>query len=133
MSAKHRVSALGGIATRADLFAHGCTEDEIDLAVRYGWILSVRKGMYANRDLDATVLRALRIGGRLACVSAVAWFEGRAVSADEPLHVLVRGNASRLGEGNAVIHWSRRRIAGSRGVVDEEVARRQAATCRASR
>lgn len=133
MFAKHRVSALGGIATRAELFAHGCTKEEIDLAVRYGWILSVRKGMYANRDLDATVLRALRIGGRLACVSAIAWCEGRALPADERLHVLVRGNASRLGEGSAVIHWSRRPVSGSRGIVDEEIARRQAATCRASR
>lgn len=133
MYPKHRVRALGGIATRADLFAHGCTRDEIDLAVRYGWIISVRKGVYASRDLDPTVLRALRVGGRLACVSAVAWFEGRAIRPDEPVHVLVRGNASRLGGGEAVIHWSRRRVSGSRGIVDEEVARRQAAACRASR
>lgn len=126
---RKRVEALGGIATRAQLFAHGCTRDEIDLAVRYGWILSARRGLYVSVGVDPLVLRALRVGGRLACVSAVAWYEGRKVTPDEPIHVAVPHGASRLGAG-AIVHWSRLPVAGSRGVVSEEVARRQAASCR---
>lgn len=65
----------------------------------------------------------------LACVSALAWYDGEPV--EEPIHVLVRRGASRLGPG-AVVHWTRRELGGSRLMVDEKVASMQAATCRAA-
>ena len=121
---------LGGFASRAELMRFGCSPAFIDLSVWYRRILPLRRGWYGSRGLDPLVLRALRIGGRLACASAVAWYEGRAW--EGPVHVLVPYGASRLGQG-AVVHGSRRAHAGSRTVVALEVARRQAATCRISR
>lgn len=124
------VAHLGGHASRAELVALGASPQWIDLNVWYRHILPTRKGWYASKGTHPAILAALRVGGRLACESAVAWHEGREVP--EPLHVLVGYGASRLGRG-AVVHWTRRELRGSRLVVDEELARRQAATCRARR
>ena len=126
------LEALGGFASRSELVGLGCSLDFIDLCVWYRRILPVRKGWYASRQTPRAVLRALRVGGRLACVSALAWHEGREVPEDQPVHVLVGHGASRLGEGG-VVHWSRRDIAGTRTVVSAEAARVQAASCRATR
>ena len=125
------LESLGGFASRAELMQIGCSAEFIDLCVWYRRILPLRKGWYASRGTPTVILRALRVGGRLACVSALAWHEGRDVPVDEPVHVLVRYGASRLGTG-AVVHWSRRDVAGSRTVVSVEAARTQAASCRAS-
>ena len=125
------LASLGGYASRRELVEMGCSDDFIDLCVWYRRILPVRKGWYVTPDMPSAVVRALRVGGRLACVSALAWHQGRAVESDEPVHVLVRYGASRIGKG-AVVHWSRRDVAGSRTVVSAEVARSQAATCRVS-
>ena len=126
------LESVGGFASRSELVGLGCSREFIDLCVWYRRILPVRKGWYASRGTSTVILRALRVGGRLACVSALAWHEGRDVPVGEPVHVLVRHGASRLGTG-AIVHWSRRDVAGSRTVVSVEAARSQAASCRASR
>jgi hypothetical protein len=123
------VAALGGIASRDELLAARLWPEEIDLSRRYGRILRVRRGWYASLGTSPLVLRALRVGGRLACVSALAWYEGREVPKEEAVHVLVRYGASRLG-GGAVVHWTRRELEGTRLVVSERVARLQEAGCR---
>lgn len=126
------VELLGGVAQRRELLEAGVWPDEIDLSRRYGRILKVRRGWYASLDTPRPVLRALRAGGRLACVSALAWHRGEAIPTAEPVHVLVRYGASRLRREGAIIHWSRRYVPGSRTVVSEAEARLQAATCRAA-
>ena len=110
----------------------GCDDTFIKLSLWYRTIQPTRRGWYASHGTPLPILRAVRAGGRLACFSALAWYEGRAVPDDEPVHILVPYGASRLGSG-VVAHWTRHRITGSRLVVDEEVARRQAASCRAGR
>ena len=130
MFPRQRLAALGGYASRAEMLNWGCTVDEIDLAVRYGWILSVRKGFYVSTTVHPILLPALRIGGRLACVSALAWHARGDLDLTEPVHVVIPANGSRLRAGDAIVHWSRRHLAGSRLVVFEEEARLQAANCR---
>lgn len=127
---------LGGIASRSELLAMRVYPDGIQIGVNYGSILRVRKGWYASVGTPRPVLRALRVGGRLACVSALAQYESPDGSRDDEtaeLHVLVKRGASRLripaGE-RIVIHWTRRDPEGSRTMVSEQVARQQAATCR---
>jgi hypothetical protein len=123
------VDRLGGVASRDELLAAQLDPADIDMSLYYGKILRVRRGWYASVNAPAAALRALRVGGRLACVSALAWYDGELV--EEPIHVLVRRGASRLGPG-AVVHWTRRELGGSRLMVDEQVASVQAATCRAA-
>jgi hypothetical protein len=129
---RNALAHLGGHASRKELVALGCDPDYIDLSLWYRNILPTRRGWYASAGTDPLVLRALRVGGRLACVSALAWHEGIDVPRDEPVHVLVKYGASRLGSG-AVLHWTRRYVPGGRLAVTYAVAKLQAERCKARR
>ena len=118
------VELLGGVAQRWELLEAGLWPEQIDLSRRYGRIVRVRRGWYASLDTPAPILRALRAGGRLACVSAIAWHEGATIP--EPVHVLVQAGASRIRRDGVIVHWSRRQVTGSRTVVSEAEALRQA-------
>lgn len=101
------------------------------MALYYRKILRVRRGHYASTTTPQPLLRALRVGGRLACISAVDFYEGR-YHPEQPVHVLVAYGASRLGHdpsGPAVIHWTRRPVEGTRTIVSERVALSQATRC----
>jgi len=124
------VAQLGGHASRRELLALGCDDTFIKLSLGYRTIVPTRRGWYATPGTPPPVLRALRAGGRLACVSALAFLHGEDVPEDDPVHVAVPYGASRLGSG-VVAHWSRRAVAGTRLVVAYEEAEFQAATCRA--
>ena len=101
----------------------------IDLSLYYRKIIRVRRGQYALPSIDERLLRALRLGGQLACRSALEYYSGQPIA--EPWHILVHANASRFGAGDAVIHWTRRAIR-SRTIVPRDLAERQARACRAA-
>jgi len=152
MRVAEAVEVLGGFATRDELLSMRCWAQSIDMGVYYGKILRVRQGQYASKNLPTEVLRALRVGGRLACVSALALYAAGPASSGiptcpdvptgfgrwvwpelrPPLHVLVKHGSSRHGieEGERVVlHWSRLDLPGTRLVVAENIARAQAARC----
>lgn len=68
---------------------------QIAWAVRWGELIRVRRGHYALVGMSEPLLRAVRVGGRLACVSALRE-RGVWVLGDERLHVQVAPNAARL-------------------------------------
>jgi len=117
---------LGGVASRGELIAR-CPAVLVDLAYYYRAIVPVRRGLYVLPGTDERILRALRVGGRLACVSALAYY--RDEPDDGPVHVLVEAGASRLAREGAVVHWTRRAIVGRRAVVAWETAVAQARAC----
>ena len=120
----------GGVFFTEEAYARGDTQSMLFWSVAYGTILRPRRGVYCDPRLSSSAIQALHVGGRLACVSALA-HHGLEPEPHE-LHVAVSANASRLREPNGpVIHWSRRRLAGDRVAVSVEEARRQAARCRA--
>ena len=128
----------GGVATTAELYRHGKTQSMLFWSVAYGTLIRIREGLYCGPDLPADAVRALRVGGRLACVSALAFHGAGAVP--DLLHVVVDGNTPRLRDPDTgepgrspktVIHWSRRELDGDRISVSAEEAHRQAAKCRA--
>lgn len=137
---------LGGVATRRRLEAEGAHPELVTLAWKVGLIRRVRRGLYVSVGTPVLFMRALRVGGQLACVSALEYF-GEATEPDHRLHVLVRSNASRLrdadtgaaldrrrgtaSDSDIVLHWTRRPIEGGPAIVDRATARRQAAACRA--
>jgi len=101
------------IATRAELRGLGLTDRRLAAAVASGALLRVRKGIYASPDLDARAVRAVRVGGRLACVSALRLLG--VYGFDDHLHVHLDHSSSRLrspGGGalrrqrGLVLHWS---------------------------
>jgi hypothetical protein len=127
---KRALEQFGGIATRRELIAAGWAKEYIDMAVYYRTMIIPRRGWYALPGTPEVVIRAIRVGGRLACVSALAYHRGEEV--ESPLHLVVPKSASRLrtgGEPGLVLHWSRRHLEGDRVAVSESVADRQARNC----
>lgn len=60
-----------GVVRTAQLMSCGLTPAAIRTAVRSGVLCAVRRGWYATPDADPTVLRAVRAGGVLSCLSAL--------------------------------------------------------------
>ena len=61
------------IAETAALNAAGASWRTLRAAVDAGYLIRVRRGHYALPGTDPHVLEAVRVGGRLACVSAAAY------------------------------------------------------------
>ena len=100
------VEELGGYARRSQLIARGARDIDLSRAVRAHEVSRVRQGWYTTRSLTSPSARALRIGGRLTGLSAIAEWGGW-VLRTPVLHVSVPDNAARLRPtGRAVrIHW----------------------------
>lgn len=133
------VRALGGLASLGELLDRGHWREWIEIAVMYRKLIRVRKGWYALADEAEAVIRAWRVGGRLACRSAVAFHAGADV---DTLHVEVPPNAARLRsphyakrrlshDDGVVVHWVSDPTDGQRRAVPLERALRQAGECRA--
>lgn len=82
-------------ASRQQLLAVGCTGRGLSWAVRAGHLIRVRRGWYALPAITPDLERAIRVGGRLACLSAVAEL-GIWVPHDCATHVWLPHQASRL-------------------------------------
>jgi very-short-patch-repair endonuclease len=89
------IRQFGGIATRAQLESQGLSGFEMTAAVRRGEIRRVRRAHYSTSAALPDAVQAVRIGGRLAGVSAARTF-GLWAGFDERLHVALPANASRL-------------------------------------
>jgi very-short-patch-repair endonuclease len=95
----HAVTALARlrepIATRSQLLRAGALPLDLTDAVRSGALIRVRRGYYARADAPAKLVQAVRVGGRLGCVSAA---ESLGVWVlDHPFaHIQMRHEASRL-------------------------------------
>ncbi|GAA4677533.1 type IV toxin-antitoxin system AbiEi family antitoxin domain-containing protein [Frondihabitans cladoniiphilus] len=82
-----------GLASRRELLRAGVERAHVDSAWRAGALLRVRHGIYALPSVPIPILRAHRVGGRLAGASAAA-FHGLWVVPDAPdLTVSVCANA----------------------------------------
>ena len=127
------IALFGGIATTAELLRGDFSPVEIRLWHDYGRIVRVRKGLWANLDVSRDVVLAARVGGRLACVSALEHhgvIPSQLMSND--IHVDLSRSASRLrrlSDRGVVLHWSRAERDGDRQAVSVEVAREQARQC----
>ncbi len=95
MDIPHTVDLLGGIATRQQLIAAGCSGYDITIAVRRGVITRIRQARYATSSASADAVAATRVGGMLAGPSAARSY-GLWSGFDTRLHVSVGRNSSRL-------------------------------------
>ena len=66
------VRRLGGVAWRRELIEAGSWDDIIDMSVSFGRLRRVRRGLYVLPDISEAAVIALRVGGRLACISSLA-------------------------------------------------------------
>jgi very-short-patch-repair endonuclease len=91
---------------RAELLAAGWHGTTLTAAVRDGRLLRARGGCYLAPDAPVDVFAAVRIGGRLACVSVLARL-GVFVRAVDGPHVHLARSQSRLRRPKdaARLHW----------------------------
>ncbi|MDY7542725.1 MULTISPECIES: hypothetical protein [unclassified Cryobacterium] len=83
------------IAETAALLAAGATWRSLQAAVDNGFLIRARRGHYALPETDVHLLEAVRLGGRLACVSAAA-HAGVFALDDSFAHIHVHPTGSRL-------------------------------------
>lgn len=117
MDAAHLVARHGGALDRRRLHELGATDHDLRRALRAGSLNRPRRGWYSTWAESDPRFRAIRVGGRLTGLSAVAalggWVLGR-----PPLHVAVPTNAARLRsqwrrdirrsdarDDGVVVHW----------------------------
>jgi very-short-patch-repair endonuclease len=108
------VRRLGGIAHRRALYDAGATRDAVRVSLRRGELITVRRDWVATADCAPPLRRAVKIGGRLTCLSAAAHL-GLWTIDDGRFHVAAPSTASRLdltgstptsGSPPEVVHWS---------------------------
>ena len=89
------IAALGLFARRSDLLALGHSDGVLRLEVELGTVIRVRKGWYSLASAPAMAVRAFRIGGRLAGLSALETY-GIWTPSTRKLHVTVPADARGL-------------------------------------
>lgn len=112
------VRALGGTARTRDLRAAGISPSSIGSACASGRIERVRIGHFADPALAEPVRAALRVGGRVACVT-LAELHGARPLLRHPVHVEVDLHDSRFRrkddattrhfpaeKSHAILHWT---------------------------
>lgn len=122
------------MATTRQLRDRGIDRMVLDIAAMYELVLRVRKGLWAAPDIPPLVVAAQRAGGRLACVSALA-YHGIIDDAESGLHIcappgVIGWHPSRRGD-RAVRHWSRSPLDGDAFAVSADLAWAQFGLCRA--
>jgi len=81
--------------TRADLMAEGMTGRQITAAVRSGELIRARRDRYLQAGAPEAVVRAVRVGGRLTCLSLLTLL-GVFVHRNARLHVHLAPQMSRM-------------------------------------
>lgn len=117
----------GGIARTSELLAEGVDPEFVRLAASSGRIVRLRPGWYAVRDVDPAVAEAIRLGGSLACRSALE-HHGAGLG-DGRLHVAIRSGPRRVAAADVVFHPTRIPLDDRTPAVSREEAERQAARC----
>lgn len=116
------ITNAGGAAGRAYLVSLGHDDRELAAAVHLGAVVRPRRGWYAVWRDDDPRTHALRVGGRLTGLSAIAAMGGW-VRRRSRMHVAVPVNASRLRcprrrrvsfarsprRSQVLLHWTRER------------------------
>jgi very-short-patch-repair endonuclease len=131
MTSVHPATGPGGIVTLAALESQGFTAVRRSALLTNGDLVRLRNGWFAARGADVDQVRAVRLGGRLTCVSALRQY-GIWVMPDSRLHVAVSDNASRLrspddrrqrwhARPDVCLHWNRERMTARQGIAIDTV------------
>ncbi|HEY9478029.1 MAG TPA: DUF559 domain-containing protein [Microbacteriaceae bacterium] len=141
MNLTDAVAARGGLAATHELLRAGWNSRQLTQAVGAGSLVRVRQGWYAAPSTHAAFQQAVRVGGRLGCISAARAY-GLWVPGTGKLHVAVEAHASRLRSSTdktvrlsglpnpgVVVHWTDGRASGNRFSVSVRECLRQMCHC----
>lgn len=87
--------AHDGVAPRSAFLSQGITSYALGRAVHAGQVQRVRRAWYAMPDADEHVVRAVRVGGALSCITALER-AGIWVRSEPTVHVAIPANGGRL-------------------------------------
>ena len=106
------------VASRAELLSAGASGKSLTAAVRFGHLIRARRDHYLLPGIDSHVVQAVRVGGRLGCVSALS-AHGVFAFDTSATHIHLEREASRLrsprrrdrplttrNRFGAMLHWS---------------------------
>lgn len=96
------LTSFDGIATRQQMIDAGLSGVAISRATRAGGVRRIRRAHYALHDAPVTGVVAVRLGGRLGCVSAAQSY-GIWANAGDHVHIALPANASRLRTNRALV------------------------------
>jgi very-short-patch-repair endonuclease len=100
-----------GIVTRQMLRDAGATDHQIRRWLKAGALIALGRSMLAMPQASPDLVRAVSLGGRLACISA-AKYRGIWTMEDGCFHVALRANHSHFTDDGAVppprVHWDSR-------------------------
>jgi very-short-patch-repair endonuclease len=94
-----------GAAHTSEIYAAGFSRHRVSMSIANGRAQRIRRSWIALDDCDQVVVSALRIGGRLTCVSAARRL-GLWAPDDDSVHVAVRPEAGRISRPELRLHWS---------------------------
>lgn len=94
--------SFGGIATRQQLIEAGLSARAIAFATRGGDVRRIRRAHYALPQAPVSALAAVRLGGRLGCVSAARTY-GIWANAGHQVHIALPANAAQLRTNRALV------------------------------
>lgn len=124
------------VFSRAELLQRGGSGRDITRAVKTSTLLRLRRDHYAYPDIDERVAEAIRVGGRIGCVTLLEMI-GVFVLTSAGLHLHIRPHMSRVRRrrsSTTVMHWSSRvREEGPRHVVSISDAVLQSILCQEPR
>ncbi|SDZ35479.1 Protein of unknown function [Herbiconiux ginsengi] len=89
------LARLGGVGSLAQLSAVGIRTSDVKNAVARGDVERVRRGWVALPGAPESVVRAVRVGGRVSCLSVLR-HSGLWCATDHRLHVRVPADSTRL-------------------------------------
>jgi len=89
------IRRAGGLAATHELLRFGVGRRQLAALVASGGLVRPRQGWYVNPDTHDSLVCAVRVGGRLAAISAAEYY-GLATPHAHPLHVHVPRRDSRL-------------------------------------
>lgn len=127
----HRIQVL----RRVDLQARGLDTRAITAGVRAGTLIRLRRGRYVTHEVSNHIAEAVRIGGRLGCVTLLHMI-GVFVLEKPNLHVQVSPRLSRSRHRRsaaATMHWRSCREVGTAHAVSVWDAVRESIRCQQPR
>jgi very-short-patch-repair endonuclease len=124
VSIESSIRRRGGLAATHELHADGFTRADLRLALQHQRVFRVRQGWYAMPGVRPQLVQAVRVGGRLTCLSGIG-LHGIWQFPTRVLHVSAPANscrlreptnkASRLNASSPVrVHWRDHEAAGNR-------------------
>ncbi|TYL54379.1 DUF559 domain-containing protein [Agromyces mariniharenae] len=105
MELERWAGARSGVVHQHDAIRAGFTRYAVRRGLERGQLRRIRGPWLATADASPSLVRAARIGGRLACVSATR-HHGLWTLDDATIHVAVPPHSSRHQADGAVLHWS---------------------------